>query len=194
MKKDMKKNSLMIGLFAVLVSFAFGGQGSSLALGVPSAFATAVNVTICHIPPGNPDNPETILVAASAVAAHQSQHGDTLGACPVVRTCDCSVSLENVDDDRDITDNTDNMSNTASSNTAFSNTYSNQASDDNILNDGIPDVVGDDNLDANDAQDNIDNVAYSAGSPICTCADGSPGVLVNPNYSTPTTVRGLRAK
>jgi len=188
----MKKNSLMIGLFAVLVSFALGGQGGSLSLGVPSAFATAAKVTICHIPPGNPDSPQTLSVAAAAVAAHQSQHGDTLGACPVVPVCDCSVSLENVDDDRDVSDNTDNMSNTASSNTAYSNTYSNQASDDNIVGDSTANIAGDDNSDANDAQDNIDNVAYSAGGPLCTCANGDTGVLVNPDPSAPTNMRNLR--
>lgn len=39
-------------------------------------------VTICHIPPGNPGNAHTISVGASAVPAHQSNHGDLLGACP----------------------------------------------------------------------------------------------------------------
>lgn len=38
-------------------------------------------VTICHIPPGNPDNPITITVGESAVEAHLA-HGDTLGECP----------------------------------------------------------------------------------------------------------------
>ena len=39
-------------------------------------------VTICHIPPGNPSNAQTITVNASAVNAHLN-HGDTLGACPL---------------------------------------------------------------------------------------------------------------
>jgi hypothetical protein len=39
-------------------------------------------VTICHIPPGNPDNRHTITVGESAVAAHIQNHGDTLGPCP----------------------------------------------------------------------------------------------------------------
>jgi hypothetical protein len=38
-------------------------------------------VTICHIPPGNPGNAHTIVVAAAAVPAHQELHGDTLGEC-----------------------------------------------------------------------------------------------------------------
>jgi len=37
-------------------------------------------VTICHIPPGNPDNPITITVNANALDAHLA-HGDTLGSC-----------------------------------------------------------------------------------------------------------------
>ena len=40
-----------------------------------------VKVTICHIPPGNPDNAHTITVGAPAVPAHLA-HGDTLGPCP----------------------------------------------------------------------------------------------------------------
>lgn len=38
-------------------------------------------VTICHRPPGNPSNTQTITVSESAVPAHRG-HGDTLGACP----------------------------------------------------------------------------------------------------------------
>jgi hypothetical protein len=36
---------------------------------------------VCHIPPGNPDNPQTIVVSESAVPTHL-EHGDTLGPCP----------------------------------------------------------------------------------------------------------------
>jgi hypothetical protein len=38
-------------------------------------------VSICHIPPGNPDNAHTIEVGAAAVDAHLA-HGDSLGPCP----------------------------------------------------------------------------------------------------------------
>ena len=37
--------------------------------------------TICHIPPGNPNNAHTITVGAPAVPAHLA-HGDTSGPCP----------------------------------------------------------------------------------------------------------------
>jgi len=43
----------------------------------------AAKVTLCHIPPGNPDNAHTITVGAPAVPAHLA-HGDTLGPCPEV--------------------------------------------------------------------------------------------------------------
>lgn len=38
-------------------------------------------VTICHIPPGNPENAHTITVGAPAVEAHVMLHGDTIGEC-----------------------------------------------------------------------------------------------------------------
>ena len=44
-----------------------GGQGSN-------------QVTICHHPPRNPNNVQSITVGESAVDAHLA-HGDTLGAC-----------------------------------------------------------------------------------------------------------------
>jgi len=38
-------------------------------------------ITICHIPPGNPDNAHTISVSGNAKNAHLA-HGDTMGECP----------------------------------------------------------------------------------------------------------------
>ena len=38
-------------------------------------------VTICHRPPGNPDNSRTITVSVDAAAAHL-EHGDSCGPCP----------------------------------------------------------------------------------------------------------------
>jgi len=37
-------------------------------------------VTVCHLPPGNPANPQTISVGEAAVRAHLA-HGDQVGAC-----------------------------------------------------------------------------------------------------------------
>jgi hypothetical protein len=53
-----------------------------------AAFAQPTNpkkVTICHIPPDNPDERHTITVGAPAVAAHIREHGDYIGACQPVR-------------------------------------------------------------------------------------------------------------
>ena len=46
----------------------------------PPASARADKVTVCHQPPGNPGNPQTIEVKQKAVSAHLA-HGDTLGEC-----------------------------------------------------------------------------------------------------------------
>ena len=46
-------------------------------------------VTICHYPPGNSGNPQTIEIPLSAWPAHQA-HGDVLGPCPVVNTPPCN--------------------------------------------------------------------------------------------------------
>ncbi|MBI4647011.1 MAG: T9SS type A sorting domain-containing protein [Bacteroidia bacterium] len=37
-------------------------------------------VLVCHIPPGNPGNPQTICIAENALPAHLA-HGDCLGPC-----------------------------------------------------------------------------------------------------------------
>lgn len=42
--------------------------------------APDAQVTICHIPPGNPSKRRTLTIGASAWPAHQA-HGDTQGAC-----------------------------------------------------------------------------------------------------------------
>jgi len=41
---------------------------------------TVVDGLICHIPPGNPENPQTILISPNAYPAHLA-HGDYEGAC-----------------------------------------------------------------------------------------------------------------
>ncbi len=39
-------------------------------------------VVLCHVPPGNPGNPQTLCIAPSAVPAHLANHpGDCLGPC-----------------------------------------------------------------------------------------------------------------
>ncbi len=53
--------------------------------------SNVAKVQICHIPPGNNQNPQTICVDASAVASHLA-HGDYLGSCGTVASCSSSNS------------------------------------------------------------------------------------------------------
>ncbi len=47
----------------------------------------ADKVIICHLPPGNPNNPQTLSIGASAVPSHLGNHyGDALGECG--KSCD----------------------------------------------------------------------------------------------------------
>ena len=39
-----------------------------------------VKITICHIPPGNPNNKQTLTISESALQAHIN-HGDVMGSC-----------------------------------------------------------------------------------------------------------------
>jgi hypothetical protein len=47
----------------------------------PGLDQTGDKVTICHIPPGNPENAHEITVGYAAVAAHVLLHGDRIGPC-----------------------------------------------------------------------------------------------------------------
>lgn len=56
-------------------------QSSSSVVSVGSARAERqMKFTICHVPPGNPDNAHEITVAEAALPAH-FPHGDTFGEC-----------------------------------------------------------------------------------------------------------------
>ena len=45
-----------------------------------SAASGEKKVTLCHLPPGNPGEPQTISVGEAAVSAHLA-HGDQVEAC-----------------------------------------------------------------------------------------------------------------
>jgi hypothetical protein len=64
----MRRMLLVGGLVAVLGAVGF-------AAGQPK-------VTICHVPPGNPDNAHSITIGEAAVPAHLANHpGDAIGEC-----------------------------------------------------------------------------------------------------------------
>jgi hypothetical protein len=43
--------------------------------------------TICHVPPGNPDNAHTLCIGNAAVRAHLRNHDDYLGPCKRENPC-----------------------------------------------------------------------------------------------------------
>jgi hypothetical protein len=78
----MKQNLVTIAIVAMAVISVMAVVGtSSLVSTVLAQQPNPKNVTICHIPPGNPDNRETMIVDASAVAAYVRDYGDYIGAC-----------------------------------------------------------------------------------------------------------------
>lgn len=72
-----------VGLLALLV----------LTLAAPATATYTHKVTICHLPPGNPENVQTIEVDESAVPAHL-EHGDYFGECKPPPPVDVCPNLE----------------------------------------------------------------------------------------------------
>jgi hypothetical protein len=55
-------------------------------------------VILCHIPPGNPNNPQTLCIAPSAVPAHLANHpGDCLGSCDLYYSSRIGAPIEILD-------------------------------------------------------------------------------------------------
>ena len=54
---------------------------ASIAALTAGVFPAEKKVSICHYPPGNPANAQTISVGEAAVSAHLG-HGDEVGSCP----------------------------------------------------------------------------------------------------------------
>jgi hypothetical protein len=78
---------LFVVCLVAAVPFAWGEDGIGDLNGKASASLEGVKidvlkvgVTLCHIPPDNPANAQTIVVREAAVAAHLA-HGDYLGEC-----------------------------------------------------------------------------------------------------------------
>jgi len=67
--------SILIALAVITVGFAAWMK--------PTMVRAEDKCTICHLPPGNPQNAQTLVVGCSAVDAHMRNHpGDCLGPCP----------------------------------------------------------------------------------------------------------------
>jgi len=77
--------ALMAAAMTLAVSAAPGGRGCDES-------DADKKVTICHIPPGNPENAHTITISECALPAHMGEPGpgrgahggvpDTMGECP----------------------------------------------------------------------------------------------------------------
>jgi hypothetical protein len=53
-------------------------------------------IILCHVPDGNPGNPQTICVAPSAIPAHITLHpGDCIGPCSLYYRLDDILVVEN---------------------------------------------------------------------------------------------------
>jgi len=72
--------NLIKGLNTIVVSVNNECGSASKTISINYQTPEEEKITICHIPPGNPNNPQTIEIPASAWAAHQA-HGDVLGTC-----------------------------------------------------------------------------------------------------------------
>ncbi len=69
--------------FLIAIVFCLSLSASPLFAGKKKAAAKKkknIKVLICHVPPGNPDNAQTIKVGSASVKAHLA-HGDYLGRC-----------------------------------------------------------------------------------------------------------------
>lgn len=52
---------------------------------ISGALAEEAKVDVCHVPPGNPENAQTLTISESALGAHL-EHGDVAGACGSAQT------------------------------------------------------------------------------------------------------------
>jgi hypothetical protein len=70
----------MLRVVARLTLCSAVAAGLTMSAPRPASAGGVPKVTICHIPPGNPENAHEITVGAPAVPAHLA-HGDLVGSC-----------------------------------------------------------------------------------------------------------------
>ena len=87
----------MLAVSLLLISQSALAGGSTLTK-VGCASGDTKKTTICHLPPGNPENAQTLCVGNAAVAAHVANHGDSLGPCGP-RSCGNTVCEANLGED-----------------------------------------------------------------------------------------------
>lgn len=112
----MNMKVVMVCVLAALLTVSINFKPESYSFAVSSAFAASdedkdkdkdegeskdeSKVTLCHFPPGSPENPSTLSVAESALGAHLA-HGDYEGECPCicppgVASCVCADGKDGI--------------------------------------------------------------------------------------------------
>jgi hypothetical protein len=90
LSKKSTRKILAITASALLFSFGFVGSAAADLLGtIPDSALSkgGHKVTICHFPPGNPDNYQVITISTSALDTHIDHHDDVFadnGLCPPI--------------------------------------------------------------------------------------------------------------
>ncbi len=80
MREQMSRTRRMLRVVARVALCALAAAGLTVSQPSPAKAGGVEKVTICHRPPGNPENEHTITVGAPAVPAHLA-HGDDIGEC-----------------------------------------------------------------------------------------------------------------
>jgi len=85
-----KKKTLALAISSVLLTLGIvQSVSAALSTTIPRSALSSNGrkVTICHFPPGNPDNYQTITISKSALHTHIDHHDDVFavhGACPAI--------------------------------------------------------------------------------------------------------------
>ena len=191
----MEKNSLLIVVFAAVLS---------LSIASPSVFAKSdkdeeeAQVTICHYPPGNPENAQTLTIGVSALDAHLSEHGDTLGACVEEDKDKDSEAKDEESKDSEAKDEESKDSEAKDEESKDSEAKDSDEGKTTICHDGSNTLSVDDSAVAGHLGhgDYLGECtcACPPGAASCVCADGKDGVTSPASLTPPSSQRELRGQ
>lgn len=191
----MRKSNLTVAAFAVVLAFV---------IAAPIAFAKSdkddeeAQATICHYPPGNPENAQTLTIGVSALDAHLTEHGDTLGACEEDDK-DKDKDSESKDDDSKDGESKDGDSEDSGSKDGDSEDDASKDEDKTTLCHDYTNTisVNESAVAAHLAHGDYlgeCTCACPPGVASCVCADGKDGVTTPNEYTGPRSHRELRGQ